>query len=76
LSPSCKENEEVLSYSKRGERGFRLLDRSSVASLWAERFGISEEAFQGYRFFGKAQSIWVCSDFPLPALRYESVGMR
>lgn len=76
MLPSCKESEEVPSSSKRGERGFRPLDMSQVASLWAERFGISEEAFQGYRFFGKAQSIWVCSDYPLPNLRYESVGMR
>lgn len=76
MSPSCGNGEEVPIPSKRGEKGFRPLDKSQVASLWTERFGISEEAFQGYRFFAKAQSIWVCSDFPLPALRYESVGMR
>jgi NOL1/NOP2/fmu family ribosome biogenesis protein len=76
LSPSCEESEEAPIPSRRGERVFRPLDRSQVASLWAERFGISEDAFQGYRFFGKAQSIWVSGDFPLPPLRYESVGMR
>jgi NOL1/NOP2/fmu family ribosome biogenesis protein len=76
LSPSCEESEEAPSPSRRGERGFRPLDRSQVASLWTERFGISEDAFQGYRFFVKAKSIWVCSDLPLPSLRYESVGMR
>jgi NOL1/NOP2/fmu family ribosome biogenesis protein len=76
LSPSCRESEEAQSFSKRGQREFQPLDRSKVASLWADRFGIPEAVFQGYRFFCRAQSVWVCSESPLPPLRYESVGMR
>lgn len=76
MSPSCKESEDAPRSPKKGERGFRPLERAWVSSLWAERFGIPEAVFQGYRFFSKAQSVWVCSDFALPNLRYESVGMR
>jgi NOL1/NOP2/fmu family ribosome biogenesis protein len=55
---------------------FEPLNRSLVTKVWQERFGISEQAFSGYRFFKKAQSIWAISDVDLPALSYEAIGMR
>ena len=44
--------------------------------MWRERFGIPDSAFDGYRFYRKAQSVWVVSDVTLPALSYEALGMR
>jgi hypothetical protein len=44
--------------------------------VWQERFGISEQAFSGCKFFQKANSIWAISDVDLPALSYEAIGMR
>ncbi len=35
-----------------------------------------EAAFDGYRFYRKAQSIWVMCDEDLPNLSYESLGLR
>lgn len=62
--------------SSRTRNVFEPLDRSDVTVLWGERFGIPESAFEGYRFFRKAQSVWVISDIDLPALSYEALGMR
>ncbi len=62
--------------SSRTRNIFEPLDRSEVAALWGARFGIPESAFEGYRFFRKAQSVWVVSDADLPALSYEALGMR
>ncbi len=55
---------------------FEPLDSSIVAKLWQERFGIPEHAFSGCRFLRKAKSIWAVSDVDLPAISYESIGMR
>ncbi len=55
---------------------FEPLDRSLVTKIWQERFGISEQAFSGCKFFQKASSIWAISDVDLPALSYEAIGMR
>ena len=52
------------------------LELSAVANLWSSRFGISAEAFSGYRFFKKANSIWAIGDVELPRLSYEAIGMR
>ena len=55
---------------------FEPLDRSLVAKLWQDRFGIPGQAFAGYKFFRKAQSVWAVSDVDLPHLSYEALGMR
>ena len=55
---------------------FEPLDQSLIAKLWQDRFGISEQAFAGCKFFRKASSIWVISDVDLPRLSYETIGMR
>ncbi|NMC10742.1 MAG: hypothetical protein GYA39_07220 [Methanothrix sp.] len=47
-----------------------------MAGLWQSRFGIPEKAFAGYRFFRKAQSVWMISGSELPDLSYEALGMR
>ena len=52
------------------------MNSSEVARLWKSRFGIPEKAFAGYRFFRKAQSIWMISASELPNLSYEALGMR
>jgi NOL1/NOP2/fmu family ribosome biogenesis protein len=52
------------------------LELAAVAELWDSRFGIPVEAFSGYRFFKKANSIWAISDVELPRLSYEAIGMR
>ncbi|OPY51896.1 MAG: hypothetical protein A4E49_02057 [Methanosaeta sp. PtaU1.Bin112] len=62
--------------SSRIRNVFEPLDRSIVAKLWQERFGISEQAFSSCRFFRKANSIWAIGDVDLPALSYEAIGMR
>jgi NOL1/NOP2/fmu family ribosome biogenesis protein len=62
--------------SSRTRNVFEPLHRSEVTALWLERFGIPESAFDGYRFYRKAQSIWVVSDVDLPVLSYEALGMR
>ena len=55
---------------------FEPLDKSLVAKVWQDRFGISEQTFAGYNFFQKSRSIWAVSDAKLPALSYETIGMR
>jgi NOL1/NOP2/fmu family ribosome biogenesis protein len=55
---------------------FEPLDRSLVTKVWHERFGISEQAFAGCKFFRKARSIWAINDVDLPSLSYEAIGMR
>lgn len=52
------------------------MNSSEVAGLWQSRFGIPEKAFAGYRFFRKAQSVWMISGSELPDLSYEALGMR
>lgn len=52
------------------------MNSSEVVGLWQSRFGIPEKAFAGYRFFRKAQSVWMISDYELPNLSYEALGMR
>jgi len=55
---------------------FEPLERHLIAKVWQERFGISDSAFAGYKFFQKARSIWAISDVELPRLSYETIGMR
>lgn len=62
--------------SSRVRNVFLPLEPAAVAELWGLRFGIPEEAFSGYRFFKKANSIWAISDIELPRLSYEAIGMR
>jgi len=60
----------------RGGNNFEPLERREVADLWHSRFGGPEDAFEGYRFYRKASSIWVISEADLPNLSYEALGMR
>jgi NOL1/NOP2/fmu family ribosome biogenesis protein len=62
--------------SSRTRNIFEPLDRSIIAKLWQDRFGISEPAFADCKFFRKAQSIWAISDVDLPKISYETIGMR
>jgi len=62
--------------SSRVRNVFLPLEPVVVAELWDFRFGIPVEAFSGYRFFKKANSIWAISDVELPRLSYEAIGMR
>ncbi len=55
---------------------FELADRAEVIEMWRSRFGTPDDAFECYRFYRKAQSIWVFSDARLPHLRYETIGLR
>jgi len=62
--------------SSRTRNIFEPQDMSIIAKLWQDRFGISEQAFAGCKFFRKAQSIWAISDVDLPKISYETIGMR
>ena len=66
-----------MSPNSSGKRNiFEPLERSFVAELWGERFGIPESAFSGYVFFQKAHSVWAANDAIIPRLSYEAIGMR
>jgi NOL1/NOP2/fmu family ribosome biogenesis protein len=52
------------------------MSRSEVADLWHSRFGMPEEIFEGYRFYRRANSIWVISEADLPNFSYEALGLR
>ena len=66
-----------MSPNSSGKRNiFEPLERSFVAELWGERFGIPESVFSGYVFFKKAHSVWAANDAILPRLSYEAIGMR
>lgn len=60
----------------RGRSNFEPLSRSEVADLWYSRFGGPEETFEGYRFYRKANSIWIISEADLPNFSYEALGLR
>jgi NOL1/NOP2/fmu family ribosome biogenesis protein len=60
----------------RGKNNFEPLSRSEVTDLWHSRFGMPAEAFLGYRFYRKANSIWVISEADLPNFSYEALGLR
>jgi NOL1/NOP2/fmu family ribosome biogenesis protein len=60
----------------RGRSNFEPLSRSEVADLWHSRFGGPKETFEGYRFYRKANSIWVISEADLPNFSYEALGLR
>lgn len=60
----------------RGRSNFEPLSKSVVADLWRSRFGMPEETFEGYRFYRKANSIWVISKADMPNFSYEALGMR
>jgi NOL1/NOP2/fmu family ribosome biogenesis protein len=66
LSPGSSRTKEV----------FEPLEYEEVVKMWQSRFAVAEDAFEGCRFYKKAQSVWVCSDADLPRLRYEAIGMR
>jgi NOL1/NOP2/fmu family ribosome biogenesis protein len=68
LSPSSSRS--------RGRNNFVPLSTSEVADLWRSRFEGPEETFEGYRFYRKANSIWVISEANLPNFSYEALGMR
>ena len=37
-------------------------DRSKIARLWQERFGIPVQVFDGFCFYRRAQNVWAFSD--------------
>ncbi|MGD0951224.1 MAG: hypothetical protein ABR985_02330 [Methanotrichaceae archaeon] len=55
---------------------FELEDRSKIARLWQERFGIPMQVFDCFCFYRRAQNVWAFSDMALPRLRYEAIGLR
>ena len=66
-----------MSPNSSGKRNiFEPLDRSFIADLWGERFGIPQSAFSGYIFFQKAHSVWAANEAIFPRLSYEAIGMR
>jgi NOL1/NOP2/fmu family ribosome biogenesis protein len=69
LSPSS-------SRGRNARNVFELMERVEVEEMWRSRFGIEEDAFKGYKFYRKAQSIWVISEADLPKISYEALGLR
>lgn len=53
-----------------------MVDPSDIFELWRARFGLPDGVFSGYRFFRRAQSIWVLRDEKLPRISYETLGLR
>lgn len=62
--------------SSRTKGAFEPLDQGEVIDMWRSRFGTPEDIFEGYSFYRKAHSIWVCSNTALPRLSYETIGLR
>jgi NOL1/NOP2/fmu family ribosome biogenesis protein len=62
--------------SSRNRRSYETVDESEIAELWRARFGLPDDAFSGYRFFRRAQSIWVLTDVKIPRLSFETLGLR
>jgi len=62
--------------SSRSRRSYEIIDAAVVEDLWKARFGLPDGVFSGYRFFRRAQSIWVLTDVQIPSLSYETLGMR
>ena len=60
----------------RNRTAFELEDRSKIAGLWQERFGIPIQVFDSFSFYRRAQNVWAFSDTELPRLRYEAIGLR
>lgn len=59
-----------------GRKAFVPQDRSRIADLWFERFGIPNEVFSDISFFLRAASVWAFCNSDLPRLSYEAVGLR
>lgn len=79
MSPSSSRGRDGSRGRDRSDRGrstFEPLERSCVVDMWRSRFGGPEEIFEGYRFYRKANSIWVISDADLPDFSYEALGLR
>lgn len=64
------------SRGRASKNAFEPLERAEVEEMWHSRFGIEENAFKGYKFYRKAQSIWVISEADLPKISYEALGLR
>jgi NOL1/NOP2/fmu family ribosome biogenesis protein len=62
--------------SSRNRRSYEVVDQSEISELWRARFGLPPEVFSEYRFFRRAQSIWVLRDAKLPRISYETLGLR
>ena len=60
----------------KSSNAFEMEDRSKIARLWQERFGIPVQVFDGFCFYRRAQNVWAFSDTELPKLRYEAIGLR
>jgi NOL1/NOP2/fmu family ribosome biogenesis protein len=66
----------LLPNSSRTKGTFEPISHEEIVSMWRSRFAMAKDAFEGCRFYKKAQSVWACSDSDLPELRYEAIGMR
>ena len=60
----------------KNRNAFEPEDRSKIAWLWQERFGIPAQVFDGLCFYRRAQNVWAFSDTTLPKLKYEAIGLR
>lgn len=60
----------------RNRSAFEIQERSLIAAMWRDRFGITQDIFDGYSFYKRAQNIWAFSNATLPKLSYETVGLR
>lgn len=63
------------SWSK-GRNTYELEDRSKIARLWQDRFGIPVQIFDSFSFYRRAQNVWAFSDTVLPDLKYDAIGIR
>lgn len=73
MSPSSSRGRDK---NDRGRSTFELVEQSWVMDMWRSRFGGPEEIFEGYRFYRKANSVWVISEADLPDFSYEALGLR
>lgn len=60
----------------RNKSTFQLQERSLIARMWQDRFGIPHNIFDDYSFYRRAQNIWAFCNAPLPRFSYEAVGLR
>lgn len=62
--------------SLKNKCAFELTDRLEILEMWHSRFGILPLVFEGYSFYKRGRNIWIFSQFEIPDLRSDSVGLR
>jgi len=60
----------------RNRGAFQLQERSIIAEMWWDRFGIARNIFDSYSFYRQARNIWAFSNATLPKFSFEAVGLR